>query len=61
MCAKCQRKVAKTIKRSRNIGLVPHIGEFVIRDSDPMREGKHFHQHVAGDDHDAITSKTVVK
>lgn len=61
LCAKCQRKVAKTIKRSRNIGLVPHIGEYVIRDSAPTREGKHFHQHVAGDDHDAITSKTVVK
>jgi small subunit ribosomal protein S18 len=32
LCAKCQRRVAKTIKRARNLGVFPHINEFVIKD-----------------------------
>jgi small subunit ribosomal protein S18 len=32
LCAKCQRQVAKTIKRARNLGVFPHINEYVIKD-----------------------------
>jgi small subunit ribosomal protein S18 len=43
LCAKCQRKVAKTIKRARNLGLVPHLGEYVVQDSRAVAAGKAFH------------------
>jgi len=32
LCAKCQRQVATTIKRARNLGVFPHINEYVIKD-----------------------------
>lgn len=32
LCAKCQRKVATTVKRSRHVGLLPHLGEFTLTD-----------------------------
>ncbi|CAM9570780.1 unnamed protein product [Discosporangium mesarthrocarpum] len=33
LCAKCQRKVSTTIKRSRQLGLIPTVCNFVVRDS----------------------------
>jgi len=33
LCSKCQRVVAKTIKHTRNLGLLPHLGEFSVTDS----------------------------
>lgn len=30
LCAKCQRHVARTIKRARHMGILPHIGNFDI-------------------------------
>jgi ribosomal protein S18 len=44
LCAKCQRKVAKTIKHSRNLGLIAHIDEYVIRDQNPMNNSREFHK-----------------
>jgi hypothetical protein len=31
LCAKCQRQVAKTIKRARNFGILPHLGHYEIQ------------------------------
>ena len=42
LCSKCQRKVAKTVKRARNFGILPRIGEYVLQDSQPRRK-KPFH------------------
>ena len=43
LCAKCQRKVAKTIKRARNFGLIPHLGQFVVQDSRPLHRDEFYH------------------
>lgn len=32
LCAKCQRHVARTIKRARHMGILPHIGNFDIHE-----------------------------
>ncbi len=32
LCSKCQRKVAGAIKQARHIGVLPHLGQFVIFD-----------------------------
>jgi len=61
LCAKCQRKVAKTIKRARNFGLVPHLGEYVLSDSRPLQRGKGVQYHDCanvGDQH--FKSKTIL-
>ena len=44
LCAKCQRKVAKTVKRARNMGILGHIDEYVIQDSSPLQRGT-YHKH----------------
>eukprot|EP00981_Chlorochromonas_danica_P013660 scaffold6634_cov229-Ochromonas_danica.AAC.4 len=31
LCAKCQRKVAKTIKRARNFGILAHLGHYEVQ------------------------------
>ncbi len=33
LCSKCQRKVAVAVKQARHIGVLPHLGQFVIFDS----------------------------
>ena len=47
LCAKCQRKVSKTIKRARNLGFLGHIDEYVIQDSAPLQRGKTYHKSLA--------------
>ena len=37
LCAKCQRKVAKTIKRSRNFGIMPRLETFGLLDTRPIK------------------------
>lgn len=58
LCAKCQRKVAKTIKKSRNFGIMPHLGEFIIQDSRPVNRDSHVHDTVQHNDH--VISKTIL-
>lgn len=36
LCSKCQRTVAKHIKRARAIGFLPHQGSFGVRDINPV-------------------------
>lgn len=59
LCAKCQRKVAKSIKRSRNFGLLPHLGEFVLQDSRPMHQGENVHESLL-EDGMLIKSKSIL-
>ena len=33
-----QLQVAKTIKQSRSFGMLPHIGEFVVKDAAPTKK-----------------------
>lgn len=35
LCAKCQRKVAHTIKAARQMGLVPTVSDYEVRDTGP--------------------------
>lgn len=35
LCAKCQRKVARTVKAARQLGLVPTVSDYEIRDTGP--------------------------
>ena len=47
LCAKCQRAVATNIKHARNMGIMPHLGQFVLRD------GKQ--QHIVTDFHETVS------
>lgn len=60
LCQKCQRKVAKTIKRARHLGILPHIGEFVVRDSRPLSEGTTFQDSVQKNKR-PMQSRTILK
>lgn len=35
LCAKCQRKVASTIKAARQMGFVPTVSDYEVRDTGP--------------------------
>lgn len=48
LCAKCQRQVARTIKQSRSMGLLPHIGMLLLADMAPRKQNKPFHAVVTG-------------
>jgi ribosomal protein S18 len=58
LCARCQRKVAKTIKKSRNFGIMPHLGEFIIKDAVPVKRDQLVHDAVQNNNH--VISKTIL-
>ncbi|CAM9945488.1 unnamed protein product [Hapterophycus canaliculatus] len=51
LCAKCQRKVAGTVKAARQMGLVPTISTYEVRDTGP---GGIFAWAGKDGDHDAM-------
>ncbi len=57
LCSKCQRKVAKAIKKARNIGVIPHIGDYIIQDTRPTKRKSNYHDSVVGK---YYVSKTVL-
>lgn len=57
LCSRCQRKVAKTIKRARHMGIVPHIGNYFIQDSRPLHQKEHLHDTVTKTH---LVSKTIL-
>lgn len=59
LCTRCQRKVAKTIKHSRNLGLLPHLGEFQRYDPEPLVNEMDLHKSLKNVNY--ITSKTILK
>lgn len=58
LCAKCQRQVAKTIKRARNFGILPHIGDYEVQEVRPYVKQENFHDVVNVDK--VINSKTIL-
>jgi len=46
LCSKCQRKVAKTIKRARNYGILPNLDSFSVQDTRPLRPKDQPHHSV---------------
>jgi ribosomal protein S18 len=57
LCSKCQRKVAKCVKTSRQLGILPHIGQYFVEDSRPSHVDENFHDVVEGAER--VESKTV--
>ncbi|CAN0138128.1 unnamed protein product [Ascophyllum nodosum] len=57
LCAKCQRKVTKTIKAARQMGLIPTVSEFDIRDTGP---GGLYAWAGKGGDHDAMAKAKAI-
>lgn len=57
LCAKCQRQVAKTIKRARNFGILTHLGNFEIQEVRPDLKREDFHEALNAD---VIKSKTII-
>jgi small subunit ribosomal protein S18 len=60
LCSKCQRKVARTVKRARKLGLMSHLGGFHITDKDPVHEADKFNFHQSLDNVDPVFSKTIL-
>jgi ribosomal protein S18 len=58
LCSKCQRKVAKCVKTARQLGVLPHIGQYFIEDSRPSHVDQGFHDAVKGA-YGLVESKTV--
>lgn len=58
LCAKCQRKVAKNIKRGRQLGIIPHLSQYTLQDARPLHRDENFHDVPKGHTH--IRSRTVI-
>lgn len=52
-------QVAKTIKHSRNLGMLPHLGEFQRHDANPLVNESKYHKEVKGVK--KVTSNTILK
>ena len=51
-------QVAKTIKRARNFGILPHIGDYEVQEVRPYVKQDNFHDVVNIDK--VINSKTIL-
>jgi small subunit ribosomal protein S18 len=61
LCAKCQRAVARTVKNSRNMGMMPHLGQFVLRDGKPQFKPTAYHDPAVVDINDTIKGETKMR
>ena len=61
LCAKCQRAVARTVKNSRNMGMMPHLGQFVLRDGKPQYKPTAYHDPVVVNVNDSVTGETKMR
>ncbi len=59
LCSKCQRQVAKTIKKARHFGILPHIGEYTIGNARPLHGEKDMHDPLAKQK-ELFKSKTII-
>jgi len=48
LCSRCQRQVARNIKTSRSMGILPHLGYVHLVDARPSRVNQSFHEVVPG-------------
>ena len=53
-----QRKVAKTIKQARQLGFVPHIGQFSMTDKKALAPHEPLHELAEGAS-ESVLSKTI--
>ena len=51
--------MAKTVKRARHFGLLPHLGDYQVRDARVVAAGKKFHDPSDRQDR-MIESKTIL-
>lgn len=58
LCAKCQRAVARTVKNARNMGVMPHLGQFVLRDGKPQYKPIAYHDPVVVHVNNSVTGET---
>lgn len=60
LCSKCQRKVANSIKRARNLGLLSHLGAYRVVDADPHRDAYEYNFHRSPENVEVKVSKTIL-
>lgn len=62
LCSKCQRTIAKHIKRARAFGFLPHLGNFGIRDVNPVNhkfDSEPYHAVVPNSSY--VVSNSIIK
>lgn len=60
LCSKCQRKVARTVKRARKLGFISHLGAYHVVDADPHHDANKFNFHRSMEGTEVKVSKTIL-